>query len=177
MDGGIKVLETARMTEYTRDGKRHRVGGPAVTLRYENGKIEYKGWYQNGVRTRQNDQPAEIQYGEDGRIIGRAWFKDGLLGRDKDNPSGISVVNFPPVSNLEVASSDMWRDRAQTYKEWRKNGRFHREKGPARMWIDSNFNTTSESYWWNGRQVSEDEHAALVTSTAEDILGAHFNGR
>ena len=178
MDGGIKVIETARMTEYTLDGERHRVGGPAYIFRYPSGAVRRKEWYQNGVMTRKYDKPAEIDYGEDGRITSRIWVINGEMGRENDNPSRISVVNPIPISSLDGIRRCMLGDRTVTYKEWRKKGKLHREKGAAQIWIDSNFKIIRKVYWVDGVQISSYDHARISSlqqnNIAMEILGEHF---
>lgn len=81
---------------------------PTNIIHYENGQIQYRAWYQNGVPHREgdlcaiewyyingqiaqqewwingnrhretDDEPAFIEYRDNGKILHRAWYKYGI---------------------------------------------------------------------------------------------------
>ena len=121
-DGPARIRSDLSVIEWYIDGRRHRVGGPAIV--YSNGSEEWfkngkphrddgpavilsssglKEWYINGLLHRE-DGPAVI-YG-DGSI---EWFFNGLLHRE----DGPAIEN---INGTEV---------------WYRHGNLHRTDGPA----------------------------------------------
>lgn len=105
--------------EWYKDGERHRVGGPAFV--YNDPKypsLSKQEWWQNGVLHRE-DGPARITNNSE------YWYRNGKLDRD-DGPAVIQ-------SNGGTT-------------EWFKDGERHRENGPAIIWKNG-----SESWYKHGK--------------------------
>ena len=69
--GGI-----VHMKSYRKNGKPHRVGGPALIFYHDNGSIESEFYYQNGERHRDGG-PAIIDYDFDGTVTRKEYFIEG----------------------------------------------------------------------------------------------------
>lgn len=68
----ISYINNVAISEsWYKNGKKHRIGGPAVILRHENGKKNIEEWFENGVQHRING-PASIIYEKE--RIRNNWF-------------------------------------------------------------------------------------------------------
>ena len=119
--------------KYYLDGKLHRIDGPAV--KYECGTCE---WYVNGIIThiqRPNEEKKEITP-EEIEEQQNSFYYDSDYDYDNSDNEGVEVddfeENYPDYKKIDKLSE--W-DEVTTYyngiKEYRTNGEFHREDGPA----------------------------------------------
>ncbi len=146
--------------EWFKDGKRHREDGPAIEdggnqPRYylEGQQLTKEQWekeifklkhHKTGVTAAINGFyfcNAEVWYNDDGKI-GRddepaiknrhytIWARNGNIHKDGDLPA------------IEWLNSG---------KQWWKNGKRHRETGPAVIWDGQ------ETYWLDGKQLTKEE--------------------
>lgn len=114
MTRSIKITEIRNI-----NGELHCDNGPAVF----DIKKEYVKYYKNGKLHRE-DGPAVIQpIYVDGCNTIEEWYFDGQLHRSDDNPAVYRTFANPYHSNGYE-------------KLYYKNGKLHREKGPARYLYD-----------------------------------------
>ena len=146
-----------------KDGKYHRLDGPAVI--YPDGTEE---WCQNGDLHRDNDLPART-YPSGG---GKEWYKNGYRHRE-DGPAIIyadgqkewylngklhrldgPAIIHPDGGEAWYLNGKEHREdgpaikRSNGTEEWYKNGELHRDDGPAVIWRDG-----CEFWWKNGRKI------------------------
>ena len=55
---------------------RHRIDGPAITMKYSTGEKFLESWYENDFLHRENG-PAFIIWNEDGSIKKQQWYNKG----------------------------------------------------------------------------------------------------
>ena len=132
------------------DGKKHRVGGPAVEYAAEP-VAGRKEWWQNGKKHREDGPAIENVDG------GKAWYVDGKCHR-LDGPA------------VEYADGG---------KEWYQHGKLHREDGPAveysggkAWWIDGKKHrldgpaveyADGRKFWYlNGKGYEEEEFKEAI---------------
>jgi hypothetical protein len=86
-NGGKRIFSNLREKWLDKNNRLHRENGPANISYYENGNIEYKGYYCNGSIHRING-PAFIEYYENGNICNEEYFINGKRHRE-DGPANI----------------------------------------------------------------------------------------
>jgi hypothetical protein len=146
---GVVAWSNGSKTWY-KDGEFHRDDGPAVE--WYNGT---KSWWLNGKRHR-----------EDGAAVVRAngkreWWLDGANYTKTDWKNLTTKLNAKPktennMSKEQTVFKAAWGWKPTTEfsgcvefpdqnKYWHKNGKLHREDGPAIEWVDG-----SKEWWLNG---------------------------
>jgi hypothetical protein len=66
---------------FDRNEDLHSFMGQPAYIEYENGQICYQSWYKKGVRHRDGDLPAVINYHSNEKISYQAWCKNGQSGK------------------------------------------------------------------------------------------------
>ena len=135
MKNGLIVEHNVK--RWYKDGKLHREDGPAVEL-----TDGYKGWYKDNQYHREDGPAREFNNGY------KEWWYKGLFVGGGDTPDSVlwerltsNEVNGGPLLNGYVV--DLWGD-----KRWYRNGRLHREDGPAVEY------TNGRKYWYfNGEHL------------------------
>ena len=121
----------SRRTVYRKNGKRHRIGGPAYAAIESDGSWT-EVWFKNGKRHRIGG-PAYAAIESDGSWI-EEWHKNGKYHR-ADGPAF-----------TEVESDGSWSE------EWYENGKCHRADGPAITRIDV-YGSWEEEWYENGVRI------------------------
>jgi hypothetical protein len=139
-----------RTEYYNEKGQLHRIDGPAVE--YVDGE---KQWWVNGKLHRDGDLPAVIKY-EDGKLSYEGWFENGLEHRI-GSPSSIFYTDGIKPNTFWRVNGENHRDgdlpAVERYSdyifEWWINGKFHRETGPASCLIDEDGNVLDKCWYLN----------------------------
>lgn len=118
---------------YDEDGKFHREDGPAVIL--SNGA---KFWYKNGKLHREDGPACEYADGT------KEWLLNGIEYTEKEF---LAKMNLPFIDNK---GNKFW---------YNKEGKYHREDGPAVIWKDG-----SKTWYKDGLPHRDDGPAV------EDII-------
>jgi len=127
--GYIGHVNASGTQYWVKNGKLHREDGPALIT--EDG-LQF--WYKKGLIHRE-DGPAVI--GADGH---QEWWIDN---------NQYSKEEFDAIHNKYTGHIKF----ANGTQKWFKNGQWHREDGPAEIWV------TGERFWWlNGLQYSRDDY-------------------
>ena len=71
-DGTVRSI-----TFWDKDGKSHRVNGPAQTEYWGNGNVRWMAWNIHNKQHRL-DGPAYIYYDEQGNLDGKFWYAYGV---------------------------------------------------------------------------------------------------
>lgn len=80
-----------------RDGKQHRVGGPAAIYRHKNGAIESEFWIRDGVEESDGDTPSCRTYREDGTLGYERWSRQGKPYRENAPAEVVYARNGQPI--------------------------------------------------------------------------------
>ena len=108
---------------YYKDGKLHRIGGPAYKLYYANSKAIGIELYCIEGKKHREDGPAYISYYEDGQISSEQYYKNGKLHRE-DGPAVIK-------------NNDNGSIKEELYYQ---NNKLYRSEGPVAVYYDKNGN-------------------------------------
>jgi len=75
----IRYLENGQLQNISWhiNRKFHRIGAPAAISYFKNRQIRNEVWYKNGQLHRLGGAPADIEYFENGQIKYEAWYKYG----------------------------------------------------------------------------------------------------
>jgi len=129
LSDGTTVVEAWR-----KDGKLHRVDGPALVERYPDGTV-IEQWYRNG-KLHHEDGPAWVRRYPDGTVVER-WYRNGKRHRE-DGPAWVER-----------------RPDGTVIEEWYRNNKRHREDGPT--YIERHPDGTVVEWWYrNGVRHRED---------------------
>ncbi len=150
--------------EWWTNGLKHRENDQPAVI-YSNGDKE---WWTNGLQHRDNDQPAVIR--KDGVM---EWWKNGKRHRDNDLPADVAANG----TLVWYKNGNMHRDNDRPadihpdcHKGWYKNGRKHRDNDkPAVMYQYRN------EWWIEGKIIRSDDfygtprHAENVRNWTNDF--------
>ena len=136
-----------------RYGVRHRDGDRPAVINY-NGT---RAWHRNGVFHRDADLPALVIIGTG--VIDMHWYRNGVEHRDDDRPSHITADRQGTI---------------MTTLEWRQNGNFHRD-GDQPSWVSAYRNDDiSVAFYSHGKlHCDDDNFPSLITRTR--VAWHHFN--
>ena len=166
------------MKEFYYKGFLHNDKGPAVVSYDFYGDIIEEAWYTNGLKNRDGDLPAYIQYNSDKKIKEYAFYKNGILTRDK-YPADVSYYtngNFKEIRYIidgkfhredGPAVTSYTSNGFKYEEEYRINGCLHRDNGPALINYDYGGKVLYENYYKNGKMFRENG----PTSIAYDEYG------
>ena len=76
--------ETVKKLEFYKNGKKHRIDGPASIWYNESGEIRTETYYINN-KLHRLDGPAEIRYYESGEIYGGWYYINGIRFNNIDD--------------------------------------------------------------------------------------------
>lgn len=129
-------------------GQPHRNGDlPAFIKRDKSGFVTYQRWQKIGITHRMHKPAILSFYPETKVLMHEAWRINGQPHRDGDFPS------------------DIWRDKetGNIYsEEYYKNGRRHRDNGPAVIEYDPvTKEIIKQEFWRNDRQVLKRKPSGL----------------
>lgn len=130
-------------------GSLHRKDGPAIENAYG-----HKEWHINGKLHRLSGPAFEWSDGK------KEWYIEGKEYKEEDFNKKIQEMNMLKTKET-VLKVDVGQKPPSDYtgiveysngtKIWYKEGRFHREDGPAREWPNG-----SKEWWRNGEQHRSD---------------------
>ncbi len=158
-EDGPAIIQLNGTSIWCLDGKKHREGrGPAVES-----VSGYKAWYKNGVLHR-NDGPAITD--SDGT---EEWWVDGVKTTKNETISNKIIKNETISNNVKHVKAEWYSNERNlpdgSYIDkhgdvcYVKNGRIHRDDGPAIVRDNGN------KFWYkNGKQHREDGPAEEYTN-------------
>ena len=156
--------------EWWFEGKRHRTDGPAVEYSdgekhwYKEGKLHREGgpaiervngtkhWYKEDKLHREDGPAKEYADGT------KYWFKEGYQYFEEEWKVKVQELKEPKTKVLKLKNHEsppqnftgIVEHRLAT-KIWYKQGKWHREDGPAKTWADG------DGEWWvEGKLHRED---------------------
>lgn len=107
--------------------------------KYKNGILRLETWLKDGVKNRNNDEPAEIEFYENGIKYRESWYHDGYLYRENDLPNTIwyspeskviyeSWESDSPRENDKPSEVGYYENGVKEYESWLiDHVGFHRE--------------------------------------------------
>jgi hypothetical protein len=152
-DGPARIRSDSSVIEWYIDGRRHRVGGPAIV--YSNGSEE---WFKNG-KPHRDDGPAVISE------VLKAWYLNGFLHRE-DGPAvewsnGNKEWLFNGLLHREDGPAIV--DEGIGYEKWYINGMLHRVDGPAVI-----IGKGTVQWYLNNKQLSKEEWFEALNSEQKE---------
>ena len=97
--------------EWVKNGKLHRIDGPAINTYFESGQLCIEKWFKDGKCYRSNGAPAVICYYKNGQIKEEKWYEQiGELHRLEGGPVIVIVKYF---------ENGIFKER------WYKNGKYY----------------------------------------------------
>lgn len=155
-DNLIKQVSAKGRVEYfTRDGVRHRIGGPAIIA--INGS---KYWLQNGKYHREDGPAWDLRNGK------QVWYIRGKLHRE-DGPA----IIFPDGTMKYYLDNRLHRKDgpAAIYSDgrqvWYYHGRYHRIGGPAIISSPEISLYAQQTKWYRHGKLHRDDGPAWTTRT------------
>jgi hypothetical protein len=145
-----------KVMTWSKDGKKHRLGGPAIIVPGEHWVNE---WWMNGELHR-FDGPAVEDYNEY-----EEWWVNGKLHRE----NGPAIFESSDDSNEWWINGKLHREDGPAYtdrfgsSEWWFEGKKHRVDGPAITSYDN-----IEEWWVNGKRHREGKPAVVDKASPED---------
>jgi hypothetical protein len=142
-DGPAVFDEKKEYVKYYKNGKLHRLDGPAVIQPiYVDGKNTVEEWYLNGLLHRDGDEPA---------VNNTSITKAGFEGYEKryHKYGKLHRLNGPARILYDPHESE---DCGLMY-EWFKNDVFHRDNGPAQYIIYNDGDIACDSYYHHGYEL------------------------
>lgn len=120
------------------------------------GIVVSKLWYymKGSKKIRHRDgEPAYLRFNIQGNVVFESWYKHGKKNRDGDLPS---MIEYKHNSSLYEYS----------LQRWCKDGKCHRENGPAL--IINHRNHVEENWFYNGKRHRDGDLPARVCYPRDD---------
>lgn len=143
-DGPTVFDEKKEYVKYYKNGKLHRIDGPAVIQpKYVDGKNTIEEWYFHGLLHRDGDEPAVnntfiTEAGFEG--YENCYYKYGILHRK----TGPARILYNPYQDEDCG----------ILCEWFRNDVFHRDNGPAQYIIYNDGAVACDSYYYHGYELN-----------------------
>ena len=109
-----------------KDGVHHRIGAPAVTVRYpRTGAVAYEEFYQYGQDHRLDGPAVIVRDIESGVVVRERWCQDGLLHRE----DGPAYTRRDPVTGAVLIEQNWFKGTAE--RDYNYLGPSTDEPGPG----------------------------------------------
>ncbi len=148
------------------NGPLHREDGPAKILHYSDGSIDQE-WFFNGERHRE-DGPAIIAF--DGT---EQWFLNGKLQDPLEAQAKAQAAKAAKAANVQESEASPSLEYERSHlgdsvycEEYRLNGEYHREDGPAVI-IHYPDGTMDQTWYRDGKVHREDGPAIIGNDGGE----------
>ncbi|WFE75909.1 hypothetical protein [Roseinatronobacter sp. S2] len=139
----------------------HRADGPALQEWHKNGQLKQEQWIFDGYLHRVGG-PALQEWDENGRLLMERWEQRwwepqwGTSEKPFDWLQGMHRLDGPAVKEFDLDTFELVRE------EWRKEGKLHREDGPAYQWWDEDGNLLKEEWVKCGHSYTPTGHEQIA---------------